>query len=96
MSGREFCAPDTSNYPKWSSWDVFRWQALSEKFGGGRAYLIAYKDGWVVYNKKRIAEIAKREKIPPVLLAAGGHCELGQAAAGRQRQGIFRVRTQNG
>ena len=89
MSGREFCAPDNSNYPKWSSWDVFKWQALSEKFGGGRAYLTAYKDGWVVYNKNRIVEIAKQEKIPPALLASVAWAEVGGKPDGTKKPVFF-------
>lgn len=77
MSNTEFCAPDVANHPKWSPWDFVKWQLLSEKFGGDRAYLTAYKDGWVAYNKDRINEIARQERIPPALLAGVAWVEVG-------------------
>ncbi|WP_143713650.1 hypothetical protein [Variovorax sp. RO1] len=77
MSGKEFCASDSSNYPKWNTWDVFKWKALSEKFGGGRVYLEAYKDGWIAYNKYEITEIAAQHRIPAVLLASVAWAEVG-------------------
>lgn len=92
MSGREFCAPDNSNYPKWNSWDIFKWRALSEKMGGGRAYLEAYKDGWVVYNKFRIKDAAEQHRIPPVLLACVAWAEVGGKPDGIKRP-AFRART---
>jgi hypothetical protein len=89
VSGKEFCAPDNFNYPKWNAWDVFKWRALSEKLGGGHAYLAAYKGGWVVYNKDRIADIAKRESIPPVLLASVAWAEVGGKPDGIKKPLFF-------
>ena len=85
MSGREFCAPDNANYPKWTSWDVIKWQVLSKKFGGGQAHLTAYKDAWVVYNQNRIVKIAKQEKIPPPLLASVAWAEVGGKPDGTKK-----------
>jgi len=92
MGGREFCAPDNSSYPKWNSWDIFKWRVLSEKMGGGRAYLEAYKDGWVVYNKFRIKGAAEQHRIPPVLLACVAWAEVGGKPDGIKRP-AFQGRT---
>lgn len=92
MSGREFCAPDNSSYPKWNSWDIFKWRVLSEKMGGGRPYLQAYKDGWVVYNKFRIKDAAQQHRIPPVLLACVAWAEVGGKPDGIKRP-AFQGRT---
>ena len=59
------------------NWDVFKWRALLEKMGGGRAYLEAYKDDWVVYNKFRIKGSAEQYRIPPALLACVAWAEVG-------------------
>jgi hypothetical protein len=85
MSGREFCAPGNTNHPKWNSWDIFKWRALSEIMGGGRAYLEAYKDGWIVYNKFRIKDAAEQHRIPPVLLACVAWAEVGGIPDGIKR-----------
>lgn len=77
MSGVEFCAPDNSSHPKWEIWDVFKWRVLSKKFGGGDAYLHAYKDGWIVYNKHKINGAAAQYKIPAILLASVAWAEVG-------------------
>jgi len=92
MSGREFCASDNSSHPKWSSWDIVKWRALSEKIGGGRAYLEAYKDGWIVYNKFRIKSAAEQHRIPPVLLACVAWAEVGGKPDGIKRP-AFQIRT---
>jgi hypothetical protein len=92
MSGREFCAPDNSNHPKWKSWDVFKWRVLSEKMGGGRAYLQAYKDGWVVYNKFRIKDAAEQYRIPPAMLGCVAWAEVGGKPDGIKRP-VFQGRT---
>ena len=92
MSGREFCAPDNSNHPKWKSWDVFKWRVLSEKMGGGRAYLQAYKDGWIVYNKFRIKDAAEQYRIPAALLACVAWAEVGGKPDGIKRP-VFQGRT---
>jgi hypothetical protein len=92
MSVREFCAPDNTNHPKWNSWDIFKWRALSEKMGGGRAYLEAYKDGWIVYNKFRIKDAAQQHRIPPVLLACVAWAEVGGKPDGIKRP-AFQGRT---
>jgi hypothetical protein len=77
MSGREFCAPDDANYPKWSTLNGFIWKLLPERAGGGFPYLSAYKDAWVLYNRLRIVATAKKYKIPPALLGSVAWAEVG-------------------
>lgn len=77
MSGREFCAPDNANYPKWSSLDAFMWKMWPQRFGGGFPHLSDYKDAWVLYNRLRIVAVARKNKIPPVLLASVAWAEVG-------------------
>jgi hypothetical protein len=85
MSGREFCAPDNENYPKWTSWDAFKWKLVPEHFGGGFPYLDNYKDAWVLYNRQRIVAVAKKNKIPPVLLGSVAWSEVGGKPDGTKR-----------
>lgn len=74
----EFCSPNsTTSHPKWTSWDYLRWKYLPTKMGGGRRYLLAYKDSWVLFNKHRIQAAAKEAKIPILLLAGVAWIEVG-------------------
>lgn len=92
MSDKEFCAPDNSNYPKWSTWDVFKWRALSERFGGGKAYLEAYKDGWTLYNKFKIKDASEQRHIPAILLACVAWAEVGGKPDGIKKP-VFQERS---
>lgn len=85
MSGTEFCAPDNSSYSKWTAWDVFKWRAFSEKFGGGKAHLEGYKDGWVVYNKSKIKDAADHHRIPSILIASVAWAEVGGKPDGMKK-----------
>ncbi len=85
MSGKEFCAPDDANYPKWSSWDAFRWKLVPQRIGGGFQYLSEYKDAWVLYNRLRITAVANEESIPPILLASVAWAEVGGKPDGTKR-----------
>jgi hypothetical protein len=85
MSGREFCAPDNANYPKWSSMDAFIWKLWPQRFGGGFPHLSDYKDAWVLYNRQRIVAVAKKHGIPPVLLGSVAWAEVGGKPDGSKR-----------
>ena len=74
----EFCTPNsTPSHPKWTSWNYLRWKYLPAKMGGGRQYLLAYKDSWILFNKSRIHAAAKSAKIPTLLLAGVAWIEVG-------------------
>ena len=74
----EFCSPKlTESYPKWTSWSFIRWKFLPDKLGGGNAYLLAYKDSWLIFNSLRIQGAAKSSKIPLYLLAGVAWIEVG-------------------
>lgn len=79
-SPNDFCSPDSAqSYPKWTLWDFIRSKFLPARTGGGKAYLISYKDSWIVYNKSRIQKAAKSAKIPVDLLAGVAWIETGGA-----------------
>ncbi|SEF24880.1 hypothetical protein ABL840_12165 [Variovorax sp. NFACC27] len=92
MSGREFCAPDNANYPKWTSWDAFKWQMLPQRLGGGFPHLSDYKDAWVLYNRLRIVAVAKKYQISPVLLGSVAWAEVGGKPDGSKRP-MFALRS---
>lgn len=60
------------NYPRWSSLDALWWKTF-----GGDDYLNKYKDGYIVFHREKIKEIARQYKIPVVLLALVAHAESG-------------------
>ncbi|POE23964.1 hypothetical protein BV923_04045 [Pectobacterium odoriferum] len=60
------------NYPRWSSLDAAWW-----KIFGGDDYLNKYKDGYIVFHREKIKEIARQYKIPSILLASVAHAEAG-------------------
>ncbi|MCF1868497.1 hypothetical protein [Klebsiella pneumoniae] len=60
------------DYPKWDALDAVWWKTF-----GGRDYLTKYKDGYIIYHKDRIKEIAAEYHIPPELLAGVARNEVG-------------------
>ena len=77
MNNEPFDTSPHSNYPSWSSWDFIRYCFFPRKMGGGRPFLVQYKNGWVVYNRDRIQDAAKTAKIPALLLACVAWNEVG-------------------
>lgn len=71
------CGPESPSYPKWTTLDALMWLFLPKIAGGGTEYLLAYKDGWVLYNARRIKAAAKTHKIPATLLAGVAWEEAG-------------------
>ncbi|MEH2921919.1 hypothetical protein ACFFL1_11720 [Samsonia erythrinae] len=72
---RDYCDCEQSsskNYPKWSSIDVLWWKSF-----GGSDYLNKYKDGYILFHKEKIKEIASQYKIPAILLALVARTEAG-------------------
>ena len=73
----QFCAPNSSkSYVKWTTLDALWWK-ITSKTGAGNSYLYAYKDSWISYNKARIKNSAKANKIPVELLAGVAWIEAG-------------------
>lgn len=72
---KDYCEYDQSSlkdYPKWSSIDVLWWKSF-----GGSDYLNKYKDGYILFHKEKIKEIARQYKIPAILLALVARTEAG-------------------
>jgi len=65
------------NYPKWTSWDFFRWRVTPEWMGGGEAYLYEYKDNYIRFHRFRIKAYAAHYQIPSSLLAGVAWAEAG-------------------
>lgn len=63
---------DFPDYPKWDVLDAIWWKTF-----GGDDYLTKYKDGYIIYHKERIKEIALEYNIPPELLAGVARNEVG-------------------
>lgn len=68
---------ETNNSPVWGLIDVARWKTVPERFGGGKAYIQKFKDGWIVHNKVHIKSSAQKERIPAELLAGVCWIEVG-------------------
>lgn len=68
---------DPRNLPKWGLMDLAAWKLLPERWGGGRAYIQAFKNAWVKHNKQTIWTVAARYKLPPELLAGVCWIEVG-------------------
>ncbi len=71
------CDPTSPSYPKWTAFDLLAWKLWPEQWRGGTRYLFAYKDGWVAYNRLRIAAAAGRAGIAAELLAGVAWEEVG-------------------
>lgn len=71
------CGPESFSYPKWTTLDALMYRYLPKIAGGGTERLLAYKDGWVLYNARRIKAAAKTHKIPATLLAGVAWAEAG-------------------
>ncbi|HIV69307.1 MAG TPA: hypothetical protein H9903_00105 [Candidatus Aquabacterium excrementipullorum] len=65
-----------SDHFSWGTFEVVRWK-MPAFMGGGRDYLFAYKDGWVVYYRDEIEKQAVRRGLPPWLLAGVVWNEVG-------------------
>lgn len=62
----------SEDYPKWTTLDAIWWKTF-----GGDDYLIKYKDGYILFHRERIKEIANRYHIPATLLASVARVEAG-------------------
>ncbi len=67
----EFVCEDTNESATWDTWDVIQWQ-LPSWAGGGNQVLFAFKDAWVINNKRTIKAWAEAARFPALLL--GGVC----------------------
>jgi len=47
----ELSCPVSESYPRWGLTDLAIWQLGLQRFGGGRAYIQQFKNGWVRYNR---------------------------------------------
>lgn len=63
---------DFPDYPRWGVLDAVWWKSF-----GGDEYLIKYKDGYIIFHKDRIKDIAATYHIPAELLAAVARNEAG-------------------
>ena len=75
----EICAKDDSNHVKWTPLDWTISKIWPEAWGGGRPYLLSYKDAWVIFNRERIRQAAATYSIPATLLAGVAWEEAGGA-----------------
>ncbi|MBW5405712.1 hypothetical protein ACISK3_11450 [Morganella morganii] len=70
---KAFCEKyDFPDYPHWGVLDAVWWKSF-----GGDEYLTKYKDGYIIFHKDRIKEIAATYHIPAELLAAVARNEAG-------------------
>lgn len=79
----------SKNYPKWTTLDAIWWQTF-----GGDDYLIKYKDGYILFHREKIKEIAKRYHIPATLLASVARVEAG-GMPDRFKDTVLNVRQTN-
>jgi hypothetical protein len=86
-----FSCPDASKAPVWSSAEFARWKMLPERFGGGWAFIRAFKDGWIRFNRFRIRSAAAAHSIQEELLGGTAWIEVGGDPAFID-QVAFRVR----
>ena len=68
---------ETNNSPVWGVMDIARWKFWPKRFKGGNPYLFRFKDHWVKHNRSFIIGAAHTYNIPPLLLAAVCHIEVG-------------------
>jgi hypothetical protein len=54
-----------------------RWKFWPKRKDGGNEYLLRYKDQWVKHNRHVIIGVSHTYNIPPLLLAAVCHIEVG-------------------
>ena len=87
----EFTCSITHSPARWSTSDVLMWKLVPERWGGGRAYIQRFKDGWVAHHRAAIRVAARDQGFPPELLAGVCWVEVAGDPAGIDRL-AFEVR----
>ncbi len=87
----EFSCSVTHSPARWSTSDVLMWKLVPERWGGGKAYIQKFKDGWVAHNGAAIRVAARDQGFPPELLAGVCWIEVAGDPSGIDRL-AFEVR----
>lgn len=87
----EFSCSVTHSPARWSTSDVLMWKLVPERWGGGRAYIQRFKDGWVHHHRAAIRVAARDQSFPAELLAGVCWIEVGGDPSGIDRL-AFEVR----
>lgn len=87
----EFSCSVTHSPARWSTSDVLMWKLVPERWGGGKAYIQKFKDGWVAHNRSAIRVAARDQGFPPELLAGVCWIEVAGDPSGIDRL-AFEVR----
>ncbi|ACT08778.1 conserved hypothetical protein [Dickeya chrysanthemi Ech1591] len=89
----QFCDVDELGFPKFTGFDVIRWQLPDNPiFITGNYYLWAYKSAYVVYNREKIIQYAHEENIPAFLLAGIALAEVGGTPERFKAYGVLQIR----
>ncbi len=87
----EFACSVTHSPARWSTSDVLMWKLVPERWGGGKAYIQRFKDGWVAHNASAIRVAARDQGFPAELLAGVCWIEVAGDPSGIDRL-AFEVR----
>ncbi len=77
MASNTYTCEQTNDSPTWGFIDLFRWELIPERFGGGIPYIQKFKDAWVTHNKIQIISLSTQYHFPPELLAGVCWIEVG-------------------
>jgi len=87
----DFACSVTHSPARWSTSDVLMWKLVPEGWGGGKAYIQRFKDGWVTHHRAAIRVAARNQGFPPELLAGVCWIEVAGDPSGIDRL-AFEVR----
>ena len=87
----EFACSVTHSPARWSTSDVLMWKLVPDRWGGGKAYIQRFKDGWVAHHRSAIRVAARDQGFPAELLAGVCWIEVAGDPSGIDRL-AFEVR----
>jgi hypothetical protein len=67
----------SNNTPRWRIFDLVAWKAIPQRWNGGDAYILRFKDTWVRHNRLQIKNAASSYNYPAALLAGVCWNEVG-------------------